>query len=133
MTARLHDWPQRLDEYIASRKNEPFSYATHDCCQFAAGAVEAVTGENPSIRWQYRNEVGADRLIREAGGIDGLVTQALGEPCHPSQAGRGDIVLAELEQGPTVGVCVGRECVFAAQVGLSYRPRSVILQAWKVR
>jgi hypothetical protein len=128
---RLHDWPERLAEYIENRRNEPFQYGTHDCCQFAAGAVTAITGENPAIRWTYRNEVGAMRLIVSAGGLDKLVTQAMGEPVHPSRAGRGDVVLAELELGPTVGVCLGRECVFPADVGLTFRPRSVALTAWK--
>jgi hypothetical protein len=28
-------------------------------------------------------------------------------------------------------VCLGRECVFPADVGLTFRPRSVALTAWK--
>jgi hypothetical protein len=121
-----------LSDFVASRNGEPFSYGVHDCCQFAARAVEAITGEYPAHRWQYRNEIGAYRLIHEAGGIDQLITQALGEPVHASLAGRGDVVLAELEAGLTAGVCVGRHCAFPAQVGVTFRPRSAILKAWKV-
>jgi hypothetical protein len=129
---RHNDWPQRLSDYIESRKDEPFAYGSHDCCQFAAGAVEAVTGENPADPWNYRNEIGAYRLMAEAGGIDGLITQALGNPVNAAQAGRGDVVLAELENGPTAGVCLGRECAFPAQVGITFRPRGAILKAWNV-
>jgi hypothetical protein len=61
-----------------------------------------------------------------------LVTQAIGEPIHPSRAGRGDVVLAELELGPTIGVCLGRDCVFPADPGITFRPRELIALAWKV-
>jgi hypothetical protein len=130
---RFNDWPERLAEFIASRRQEPFAYGTHDCCQFAAAAVEAMTGENPAAAWQYSNELGAARLIIETGGIDKLVSEAMGGPVHPSQAGRGDVVLAELDRGPTIGVCLGRDCAFPADVGVTFRHRSVATQAWKVR
>lgn len=130
---RFHDWPQRLDAFIASRIAEPFAYGTHDCCAFSARCVEALTGTNPAAAWHYANELGAARLMREAGGLEALITQALGPPVHPSRAGRGDVVLAELENGPTVGVCVGRDCAFAAApAGLAMRPRTVILVAWRI-
>lgn len=129
---RLNDWPERLAEYVESRRAAPFEYGSHDCCQFAAGAVEAMTGDNPAALYPYRNELGAKRIIVEHGGLDALLTGVLGEPCHPAMAGRGDIVLAELELGPTAGVCLGRNCVFPADVGVTFRPRSVIASAWKV-
>lgn len=130
---RAHDWPQRLGDYIDSRRETPFAYGSHDCCQFAAGAVTEITGTNPAAAWEYDSEFGALRLITEAGGLESLVTQAMGEPVHPSRAGRGDVVLAELEYGPTIGVCLGRECAFPADTGLTFRPRNVATQAWLVR
>lgn len=131
---RHPDWPERLARFIEERRSAPFQFGSsaHDCCSFAAGAVNAITGVDPSTAWPYRNEIGARRLIIEAGGLDSLVTRALGEPVHPAQAGRGDVVLAELEEGPTVGVCLGRDCVFPADVGVTFRPRSVIALAWNV-
>lgn len=131
---RVHDWPERLYEYIESRRPEPFAYGSHDCCQFAARAVESMTDTNPAKDWHYTNELGAGRLIVEAGGLDKLITQAMGEAVHPAEAGRGDVVMAELDQGPTIGICLGRDCVFAAEpVGVTFRPRAMILKAWKVR
>jgi hypothetical protein len=91
-----------------------------------------MTGENPAVAWPYRNEVGAMRLIHEAGGLDMLVTRAIGAPVCPAEAGRGDVVLSELDNGPTVGVCLGRDCAFPADVGITFRPREMILKAWKV-
>jgi hypothetical protein len=132
--SRFPDWPDRLAQYIASRRDTPFSYGNsgHDCCQFAAMAVEAITGTNPAANWHYSCELGAAMLIKKAGGLESLITEALGEPVHVSRAGRGDIVLAELDRGDTIGVCLGRDCVFPADVGTVMRPRASIRVAWKV-
>ena len=44
---RLRDWRTRLAAYLAAGRAKPFAYGEHDCARFAAGAVEAVTGDNP--------------------------------------------------------------------------------------
>jgi hypothetical protein len=129
---RRHDWPQRLDDYLASRRGEPFNFGTHDCCHFAGGAVEAMTGKNPMRAFDYRNRLGAERLLRSAGTLDALVNRTLGEPVHPSQAGRGDVVLADLENGATVGICLGDWCVFATDPGITFRERSAARAAWRI-
>lgn len=130
---RRADWPQRLDAFIESRRETPFAYGSHDCCQFAAGAVDAQTGRNPASDWHYTNEIGARRLMAKWGGVAGLVTAALGDPVEPACAGRGDIVLADLDDGPTVGVCLGRLCAFpAVGQGVLMLPREVIASAWVV-
>lgn len=129
---RAADWPQRLGDYVESRRSTPFEYGTHDCCRFAAGAVIAMTGHNYMAAFDYKNGLGAERLIRRAGTLDALVNRTLGEPVHPSQAGRGDVVLADLERGSTLGVCLGETCVFAAEpAGLAFHPRAVIRLAWR--
>lgn len=92
-----------------------------------------MTGENPMHAYTYRNALGAQRLIRKAGTLDALVSRALGETIHPSQAGRGDVVIADLERGATVGICLGELCVFAADpVGIAFRPRSVVRSSWRI-
>ena len=130
---RRHDWPERLDAYVESRRLEPFAFGSHDCCQFAAGAVEAITGENPADRWHYADETEALQLLDLHGGVEGLVTIALGDPVHPSRAHRGDVVLAEFETGATAGICLGNECVFPVELGLRFVPRTAALKAWRVR
>ena len=129
---RYDNWPERLAQYVEARRSTPFEYGSHDCCMFAGGAVEAITGQNPMHEFDYRNRLGAERLLRSAGTLDALVNRTLGEPVHPSQAGRGDIVLADLEEGATVGVCIGDQCVFAADPGITFRPRSVARAAWRI-
>lgn len=130
---RFPDWPQRLAEYVASSANAPFEWGIRDCAQFAGKGVQAMTGENPAGFWRYASELGARRFIRQAGSLEALVCEALGDSIPPAQAGRGDVVLADLEFGPTVGLCLGETCVFpASPVGIVHRPRACARLAWRI-
>ena len=129
---RRHDWPERLADFMDDVREEPFAFGTHDCCQFAAKAVEAMTGENPAAPWAYDGEWGAKALLDANGGVEGLVTLALGAPVHPSRMQRGDVALADLEHGPTAGICTGNAIAFPAAVGVIFHPRSVARLAWRV-
>jgi hypothetical protein len=130
---RAHDWPQRLDAYIESRRSAPFVYGEHDCCRFADGAVVAMTGETRMRQYGYASRIAAARLIVDGGGLDQLLTLALGDPVHPSEARRGDVVVADLEEGPTAGVCLGDACAFAAAPeGVTFRPRVMMRLAWRI-
>jgi len=130
---RKHEWPELLAAYIASRRAAPFAWGTHDCCKFAAGAVVEITGENLMHDFHYANEIGALRLIAEAGGLEVLVTRALGAPLPSvAQARRGDVVLADLDHGPTVGVCVGAASAYAAELGLLLLPTLAARVAWRI-
>jgi hypothetical protein len=130
---RHPDWPQRLAEYIDSRRGASFEWGTHDCCRFASGAVQAMTGDDPMIAFSYRNEVGATRLIRKAGSLDALVHRALGDPIPVANAKRGDVVISDLDFGATVGICVGAKCAFAAaEGGVTFRPLMMSRVAWGI-
>lgn len=130
---RRVDWLERLETYIAERMTEPFAWGRHDCCRFASGAVEAITGEDVMRGFSYEDEAGARALIRSAGSLDALAHRALGEPIPVSFAGRGDIVIADLEHGPTIGVCLGVISAFAADPGLTHRPTLSCRVAWRIR
>lgn len=53
---RYRDWPQRLSAYLRETSRTPFvsvdSYGERDCALFAAGAVQALTGED--LTAEYR-------------------------------------------------------------------------------
>jgi hypothetical protein len=129
---RHPDWPQRLDAYVASRRTTWFHWGDHDCCRFAAGAVEAITGDDRMAGYDYSDERTALRLIRDAGSLDALVVRALGETVPPALAQRGDVVIADLEHGPTLGVCLGMLSAFVAQDGLTHRPTLACRAAWRI-
>jgi hypothetical protein len=130
---RLIDWPQRLEAYIQSRMNTPFAWGAHDCCRFAAGAVLAMTDDDPMIGYAYTDEHEALQLIVDGGGLEALVTAALGPPLPVvAIARRGDVMMADLETGHTVGICLGQDSAFAAAAGLTRRPTLHCMRAWRV-
>ena len=60
---RLPDWPERLAAYLADQRPHRFAWGTHDCARFAAGAVHAITGQQPTAL-QWGGPADAARLLR---------------------------------------------------------------------
>jgi len=133
---RHADWPQRLALYLQGREKSPFAWGANDCCTFAADAVIAMTGKDAmrALRGRYTSERGAARLIKQAGGLEPLVSRYLGEPlARIAMAGRGDVVLMpNPERGPCLAICVGTDAAAAGVEGTILFPMSVALAAWKV-
>lgn len=95
---RYEDWPVRLNAYIESRRQMPFAWRDNDCCSFAIGAVEALTGERVwTVDWEPTEE-SAMAAIEAAGGLVAAISKALG-PAGQNwrMAARGDIVLGEID------------------------------------
>lgn len=111
---------QSLNAYVESVRDRPFEWGSWDCCRFAAGAVEAMTGENPMAEFlgAYSDKSSAQAALREigAGTLYHTLLKKFGRPRHPSRAQRGDIAYA-VHDGPTLGVCLGQDCAFVGQQG----------------
>lgn len=130
---RLPDWPQRLSEFIESRRHAPFVWGGNDCCRFAAGAVRAMTGTDPMAGYCYRDEREARALIEGAGNIESLLCERLGVPLPAvAHAMRGDVVIADLDHGPTVGVLLGRMAAYAGDTGVLLLPWQYARAAWRI-
>lgn len=43
---RYDDWPTRLHAYVESMQDREFAYGDFDCGLFAAGCIQAMTGED---------------------------------------------------------------------------------------
>lgn len=126
---RLSDWETRLAEYIASKRHEPFAYGKNDCCYFAFGAVEAVTGEDKmsEFRGRYRTLAGSLRALRDIGAGDLEGTMDTKFPTIPvGKAGRGDIVFFD----GSIGVVAGDFAWFVSDDGLERVPREYWEKAW---
>lgn len=69
-----------LREYLAECSRRPFQWGTFDCCTFAADWIFTNTGWDPmaDLRGRYSSEFGALRLIREAGGLENLLSARMG-------------------------------------------------------
>lgn len=109
---RLPDWRSRLFAYIDDARARPFAWGRHDCAFFAAGAVEAMTGEDfaAGFRGRYTTPRGALIVLRRAGFVDlaSLAGSRLPE-IHPSQARAGDVVAFPTHDalGLALGVAIG--------------------------
>ena len=132
---RLPNWPDRLTQFIVSRKAMPFEWGKHDCCLFAADAANAITGKDAAaaFRGKYRTELGAMRAIKRygKGNIADTFSHAFGEPVPRLLARRGDIVLLEYDGADTVGVSYG-DIVVAGKDGVVTVSRLLVKQVWRV-
>lgn len=127
---RREDWPERLSDYLESQRDVPFDWASHSCAAFAAGAVEAMTGQAVEIpaHGSAREAAGllAARTLRER--LDDL----FGPEIVPALAQRGDLVLVDLAGRESVAVCVGAEAAGPADSGLLMVPMRLVVAAWRV-
>ena len=134
MKRRL-DWLERLQAYIEACRNRPHHMLEFNCAFFAAGAVEAVTGENPVAT--LRVEVASLRDVAEAlkqnDGVGGLARKYFGrDMLPPLLAHRGDVVIKEGTDGDTLGVCVGDHALFLTEDGLQRRDLLECRGCWAV-
>jgi hypothetical protein len=137
---RLTGWPERLAEYVAARVSMPFAWGSNDCITFAAGAVEAITGQHPPMPvWHDVRE--AMRELRTIGGIERAVESiGLIEWHRPDVARRGDVVLVPSVTAvdgyrsgrPYMAVCLGHVCAAPGGCGIVYGPMSAAMRGWRV-
>lgn len=128
---RFPDWPERLAARVEECRHLPFEWGRQDCALWAADTVLALTGDDPAAEYRgtYDDERGALQLIRDAGGMRGLVN--LPEK-HPGLAQRGDVVLAVVDRRETFGIAdVGGWWAPGAD-GLVFRPMSDVIAAFEV-
>lgn len=134
---RLPDWPERLADYLAAMRPHRFAWGTHDCVRFAAGAVHAITGQEPTaLQWQGAGD--AARLLRRLGTLADAVGQVLPELATPALAQRGDVVLvrAGVHGGRAMrqwlAVADGPHWWVPSATGLASGPMQMAHRAWGV-
>jgi len=136
MMQRPPGWEHRLQQCVADTAALPFCYGQHDCAQFAARAIAAVTGEPVAapLLARYRSQTGARRLVNKHGGLDKLASTVLGAPVAATYARRGDIVYQATDDGMgALGVCLGRVSVFLSADGGQVRIDTLHAAcAWRV-
>jgi hypothetical protein len=114
---RLPDWRSHLHRYLAEAGRREFAWGTWDCTHFAAGAVEAMTGEVlPRLDGEYTTAAGAARVLLGAGfgDVGHLVASMMPETGQPSE---GDVaVVPDADGAPALGI-VGRGVVHCVSPG----------------
>jgi hypothetical protein len=128
---RINAWEEALVNYIATKRHEPFEYGVNDCCLFAAGAVEAITTEDPmpEFRGKYDSIKGSLKAIKDIGAgtleatMDGKFPEvAIGH------AQRGDLAFFD----DSIGVVMGSFAYFVSDDGLERVNRSLWDKCWGV-
>lgn len=124
MNARKETWVESLSLYLDRVGDESFKWGSHDCALFAAGAINAVTGEDLSenFKGQYSSVREAVAWLRahDYSSFQEAITDQLGLPVHTAKAGRGDIVMRRVGNGNALGVCVGKQCWFLGDEVVGY-------------
>lgn len=117
---RYADWETRLAAYLAPLRTRPFAWGTHDCCTFAAGAVEAMTGVDPmpEFRGHYSTAIGSARALRRfgAGTLEATIDTKF-ERVPAPLAQRGDVVMIRQFEGQSDGLLGIAWSSFAIAVG----------------
>jgi hypothetical protein len=128
---RILTWEDALSEYITTKRDEPFEYGLNDCCLFAAGAVEAITGEDPmpEFRGKYDSLKTSIKAINEigAGTLESTMDGKFPEVAI-SHAQRGDLAFFN----DSVGVVMGGFAYFVSDDGLERINRSLWNKCWGV-
>jgi hypothetical protein len=132
---RHPDWLARLGAYLEEVREKPFRWGSNDCALFAAGAVRAMTGQDPGADWRgrYRSARGAARLMR-ARGFDGpsAIAAAAFPAVAPAHAQIGDLAAVPGAGGAALGVVQGPGVYVLRPEGLAVVPVAEAVAAWRV-
>lgn len=130
---RVPNWPLLLNQRIDEWRSRPFQWGSGDCCQFVAEMVSALSGVDHRASFPpYSSQSEAEAIVARHGGMESLVSVALGKPKPAAWAQRGDVVLADFDEGPTCGICLGVVCCAPGARGLIFRPTAIATAAWTV-
>ena len=128
---RISAWEDALVNYIAIKRHEPFEYGVNDCCLFAAGAVEAITGQDPmsEFRGKYDSLKTSLQVIKDigAGTLEATMDAKFSE-VGIGHAQRGDLAFLD----GSVGVVMGGFAYFVSDDGLERINRSLWDKCWGV-
>jgi hypothetical protein len=128
---RISTWEDALSDYISIKRHEPFEYGVNDCCLFAAGAVQAITAEDPMVefRGKYDSLKGSLTVIKEigAGTLEATMDAKFTE-VEIGHAQRGDLAFFD----NSVGVVMGSFAYFVSEDGLDRINRSLWDKCWGV-
>lgn len=132
IASRRPDWRPRLVAYLEEVRARPFSYGTHDCALFVAGAVEAMTGFDAAagFRDQYDSLKGGLKLLTKGDHV-ALVGRLL-EEAPVAFAQVGDIAVIGEIGVPALGLFEGETILVLRDEGLAHMPRAAATRSFRV-
>lgn len=139
---RPETWPQMLADYLMEARAMGFVWGRNDCVLFGANWVRSLTGTDPlkGYRGRWSSARGAARLIDSLGAplgdlVNDCLVAAGFEEVPPARAGRGDIVLAALDHGLTVGIVGDHRACFLtddARAPFAFLATRDCVRAWRI-
>lgn len=107
---RVEQWPLALSSFLRDRKDMEFKWGVNDCIMMPADLIKLITVEqfDPAEAWrgQYSTEEQARDLVESMGGLDEIISDALGFRGTRSilTGNRGDVVTIKTTHGIMGGV-----------------------------
>ena len=135
MTAlrRLPRWPDRLTDFIESRRAMPFAWGSNDCITFCIDAVHAITGIRVLSEIGWTDEASAMAAFEAVGGRVAAISSVLGRPNQNwREIKRGDVALAEQDGQVVTMLCAGAYLCGPGLDGIGFHPISATRMFWKV-
>lgn len=117
----------KIAEYIFSARDKPFCWGEHDCCTFAIGWFEIVTGKDYlSEHRPWKSATSANKILKRLGGLEHLFDIHL-TAIHANMARDGDLTII----GGTACLFSGVHCVSVGINGLEFVDRMRASCAWR--
>lgn len=137
---RLPDWPERLDQLIAARRDTQFLFGSFDCALFACDAVLAMTDTDiaASYRGSYSDMKTASQLLREKNlfriALEVAEQFEMERIQYPWAAPRGSVLMIYRQSliGYTLAVSDGKYALAPLESGLAHVSLNLAARAWKV-
>lgn len=135
---RYFDWKTRLDNYLLEMESAAFIWGVTDCCHFAAGAAESMTGKQFGNELQCSSVQDAMRVFIESDRDVSVLADRYFKRINNAAVSYGDIVavrvsvpVAETAFGDiSLGVFLGEEVAVKSADGLLSVP-PVFISAWR--
>ncbi|PZO89012.1 MAG: hypothetical protein DI626_00230 [Micavibrio aeruginosavorus] len=137
MIHKLDNWPVAFAAALSHAENKPFIWGENDCCLFACNCIFATTGIDLARTFRgYTTASEAAALIAGYGGLYQLVSAVCRKhdipEILPRQARRGDPVLFEGGEGPTLGICTGDKIAAPGRSRLATCGILKGINAWRI-
>lgn len=132
---RLPNWEERFYNRLEEYRGKSFEWGKHDCATCAADLIERLTGENLMAGIAaYTDLKSSLKAIKKAGydSLEAVVDSKLDPIDNLYQAGRGDLIMCEVDGKQFLAVKTGSVAVAPGKTGPMHIDMKYWIKAWRV-
>ena len=122
-----------MNKLINKLSDEPFKYGTNDCFTFTNALVKEWHGKDFRKLHPYKNRKQANEYMRQHHGIERLTVGTLGYPVAANHCTDGDVVLADVGDGPALGFVFEGHGLFKFKKTVLKLSLKKCLKGWRIR